>query len=176
MSLFSGLGNVLGALSPIELFHGEQFTKIKSFAHKHMAEASGVVGTLRDAGSITKRAASRVTRNVERAVNANNLAKPGVANSLGHYMSGYNIGSAMKKMTPEALKFNSIARRSAAGALGLYVGSKLLLGNDNPISNTIGFGASAFLHGSIAKGLYTHAGKGWGIAYAGISLFNMIRS
>ena len=146
------IGRYMEAMSPIDMFNSEQ-------RHK-LAQMQGFGPRAQMAGGFIK--------------DAFKSGGPGKA-GIGNYFTGHNIGQALDT-APGALKFKSIARRSTAIGAGLYFGGQLLFGNDNLLSNTIGFGAKVGMHAGAAVGLGKYVHPLAGAAYAGLGLFNMFRS
>jgi hypothetical protein len=164
------IGNIIGALSPIELFNREQLTKLKTL-HGDMMGTPATFNYGRAAGEISGMA----KQNWKTA--ATDALKPGNA-GLNSYFSGYNMGERI--LSPGSADFGKIAFRKnvrigAAATLGAYIGSNLLMGSNNPISSTIGAAANLGMHGTIAMGLGRFVHPMAGAAYAGLGILNMVR-
>lgn len=173
-----GVGRVVGAISPIDLFQRQQFFKVLTAGHKMMAKASksgmdamGILGA--GLGGMKKAGLTYANRNLA-AVRAN-LQKEGTARGITDYMRGYKIGEIKADVPPGLMKFRSRVRTIGAGVAATYFGSQVAFGGDNPISNTIGFGVRATMHGAIAAGLSKYSHPYAGIAYAGLSAINIWR-
>ena len=151
-SILAGAAQYGAALSPIDMFNVEQRQKLAGLGTR--AQASFAAGHVKN----------QLSRG----------AGEGVA-GLTDYFTGRYVGESMAS-APGNLRFRSMARRATAVGAGLYFGGQMLFGNDNLVSNTIGFGAKVGMHGVAAAGLAKYVHPLAGAAYAGLGLLNMFKS
>jgi hypothetical protein len=165
-SIASKIGKYIGAMSPIELFNSNQLQKLKGEAHKLM--------TQNKPREMTSMFFDTMKTNIRDKMASYKKGGPGIA-GFADYFSGYSLGDEMSKIAPGDLKFRSIARKTTGAALLGYMGSNMLFGRENPISNTIGFGANVGMHAGIGS-LLGMVHPFVGVGYMGLSGINMLRS
>lgn len=159
------------ALSPLELHYGAGARAVETTATRGLAgNADRVFARLSDTmgeiGSTWKSLRSR-----ENPVTFSEMATK--------YLQGYNlddIAAGVTKASPAMRKRQAI-RQVTLGAMGVYGGASLLLGESNPIRQTMDFGATAAVHTGIGAGLGGITGSpGVMYGYFGLAALNALRS
>lgn len=142
----------LHAVSPIDLFNAEQISKL-----------NGVSG-FKDmfAAGFKKARAARA------------MPHPNDA-TIKNYFQGYNLGDSIGNIPTETLNFRKNMRITAASLLGAYIGSKVVFGGNNPVSETIGYGARVGTHATIGAAIHRYVSPAGGLAYLGLSGINLLR-
>jgi hypothetical protein len=159
--LSTSVAKTLGALSPIDLFNRQQIGKLASSRGGPQAAAR--------MGELHAIAKGNLTR----------VAAAGPEGGLGGirgYMGGAKMGETGINLDEATRAFRTKVRGRAAMAAGAYLGSSLAFGSDSAIPSTMRSAAKVGMHGGIAAGLSTFAHPMAGVAYAGLGIFNALRS
>ena len=158
-----GVGRTLNALSPIELFNGQQLNKLNATHRGFTSFFQGLQRTIEGNMKI---------------VDANLATAKGLdaqLGGLGGYMRGHNIGELRGSLDKSTQAFRSKVRGRAAMAGGVYAATSLGFGSDSAIPSTMRTAATVGMHGGIAMGLSRFAHPMAGVAYAGLGIFNAYR-
>lgn len=170
-SILGTANKLISAINPIELFQQYTWTKLGNAYHQQMAAAADPLKVMKD---IVKGSYNLGRTNFRSAVDNYRGADPGIARGMADYMKGYKIGLNKADIAPGRLRFNSIARKTAMAGLGAYSASSFLFGN-NPLTETVDQGTKLGFHATVGSLAYTMNRKA-GIAYAGLGMFNILRS
>lgn len=154
-SILNKAGEMLGAISPIELFNANQVKKLVGPRAKNSELIGAAFGMIKD--------------NIGKAISGSGM--PGHAN-IGHYFEGYNIGENLSSIADSTVALRKKYRQMAAAGAMVYGGSQLLGGLPARATN---FAAQAGIHGVIASALYK-VNPTVGIGYAGWGAYNATRS
>jgi hypothetical protein len=182
-----GLGtsiiNAARALSPIDIHRGATARAALPTAERTVSQWSDDL----------LRQVNRVMRVNKKAWNVMGGNRPSVPEMVTGYFKGENVmDMALRKgpanfrrrfapfaSTPEQMATRQMARVGVVGAAGLYAGTSLLAGSDNPLSSTISAGFRAGTHVGIGWGVGQIPFKGakWaGLGYVGFAAANALRS
>lgn len=175
MSILNKIGKAFSALNPISIHDSQALRKLASESHASLARASNFGEASQVVTRFAGGAKDVVAKSIEIAKKNMSDATANVGRDMSDYMAGYNIGSSKATMSASDIAFNRNMRVGTAAALGLYAGSNLLMGRDNPVASTMGFAAKAVGHTAVAHGINAIR-PGWGTAYGAIAAVNMFRS
>ena len=177
------LGNkilrTMEALSPIEIHYGTGARVLETTATTGMAGSTDRVfalmsDTMEKFGKSWKSARGRAD-----PVSFSELATS--------YLKGYNIDdiaagvhkaafSGLSKPMQATINRRQAIRQVGLGALGVYGGASLLLGESNPIRQVGDFAATTAVHAGIGAGIGAMTGSPWGMyGYFGLAAVNMLR-
>lgn len=166
--ILSQADKLVSAINPIRLFSHDQMRRLGDIHRLAMKEEGPLAGTY----STIKGYGLMGMDNYRTSIAA--MKGKNIANSFRDYLAGDKLGTKRGSIGIGRMKFNSLARKTAIGAVGAYAGSNLLLGTNNPISNTIGNAANFGMHAVLAAGIGKVSPLA-GSLYAGLGLVNIMR-
>jgi hypothetical protein len=153
--MLRGAGKYAGAISPIEIFNAEQWSKLGSSGFRNNIQDATAMGVMNIKDAMSRR------------------GKEGYA-GFKNYFEGYNVGEEIGTIAGNTMDLRRRLRLGTAMGAGLYAASSLTMGSDSLVPKSMRTAAKIGIHGTIAAGL-TKAHPAAGAAYAGWGILNMTR-